>query len=164
MKLNLNLSGALGEMGLAPEDVNALFLVPAAMVAWADGEADMKELDAIAETHRCDCTEGDCLCLSEAARQFLYYNFVYQHPTAELLRSALGCLGAYLLAQPKDKADRLRLLMFSVAMDVARSSGRGVLRRLGSVGLTEKLAIANVAGALGFHDIPVLERLMEQDE
>lgn len=161
--MNVDLDSALREMGLAATDINALFLVPAAAVAWADGEADMKELEAIAETHRCDCEEGECLRLSESSRQFVYHNFVYQRPKPELLRAALGCLAAYLILLPKEKADRLRLLMFAVAMDVERSSRKGVLGRLRSVGESEKLAIANMAGALGFYDIPVLERLIEQN-
>ena len=155
----VDLDECLRQLGLAPNDVNALFFVPAAVVAWADGEAEIKELEAIAAKHRRDCDEGNCLCLSESARQFVYYHFAYQRPKPELMRVALRCLSLYLLAQTQEKADRLRELVLAVAVDVARSARTGLLSGRG-VDLAEKLALANMAGALGFHDIPaLLERL-----
>lgn len=160
--MTIDLDGGLRELGLEPKDVHALLLVPAAAVAWADGEADMKEIEAMAETHACDCEEGNCLRLVESARKFVYFNFVYQRPKPELLRAALSCLSVYLFSLPTEKAGRLRRLIFSVALDVATSSGTGVLGRRQSVGVTEKMAIANMAGALGFHDIPTLEKLIEE--
>lgn len=162
--MDATIESALREMGLEPADITALFLVPAALVAWADGDADMKELEAIAESHRCDCDEADCLCMTETARQFLYRNFAYQRPQSGVLRAALGCLNAHLFALPRDRADRLRMMIFAVAMDVAKSSHRGMLGRLRAVSEAERLAIANMAGALGFHDIPLLQTLIEAHE
>lgn len=50
--MTIELDGALRELGLTPAAANALMLVPAAVVAWADGEADMQEIEAIAGRHR----------------------------------------------------------------------------------------------------------------
>jgi hypothetical protein len=40
----VDLDDGLRELGLAAKDVHALLLVPAAAVAWADGEADMQAI------------------------------------------------------------------------------------------------------------------------
>jgi hypothetical protein len=159
--MTVDLDDGLRELGLAPQDINALLLVPAAAVAWADGEPDMKQIEAIAETHAGDCEEGDCLRLAENARKFVYHNFVYRRPKPDLLRTALSCLAVMLFSLPRDKADRLRRLVFSVAMDVAVSGG-GNLRGRRPIDITEKMAIANVAGALGFYDIALLKKLIEE--
>jgi len=154
---------ALRELGLTAATANALLFVPAAVVAWADGEADIKELEAIAARHRCDCEEGECLCLAESARQFLYYHFVYQAPKPDLVRRALACLAEQVRSQPADKADRLRQLILSVALDVARSSRQARFGRPHAVSVEERMALANVAGALGLHDVAALQRAIDAE-
>jgi hypothetical protein len=160
--MTAGLSAKLRQLGLTAKDVNALYLVPATAVAWADGEVQTEELEAIAAKHCGDCAEGSCLSLSESGRRFLFYHFAYQRPSADMLRAALRCLSDHLSGQPPEVADRLRRLVFAVAVDVARSTGARLLSRGQAVSTAEKLTIANVAGALGFHDIPALLQLIEE--
>lgn len=158
--LAFNFDERLQDLGIDEDDYGVLLLVPASAVAWADGESDMRELETIARRHQCDCEEADCLCVSEKARQFLYYNFVYRKPDAALLRKAMNCLRVFLALQEEKAADRLRWLTFEICLDVAKSSGGSLLSK--GLDQKEKLVLANIGGALGFHDMEQLEKAMSK--
>jgi len=112
---------------LKSDDAEAvLLLIPLALVAWADGDADMKEIWAIADHHVKNSCHGATLCLSEDGRRFFYDTFVYRKPNPALVEYALDLLEAHLERLAQDRAEAYRKLIFDMCDDVAKSSG-GIL-------------------------------------
>ena len=134
----------LEELGLSPDDVGALFLVPGAVVAWADNHADMNELETIASRHaHADCGE-DMICVSEEARQIIYYHFVYQYPDKYMLEKACRIIhGLIKSCSTEEERNRIRKFIADVCVDVARSSGDGLLGFLNRIDPNEKQVISN---------------------
>ncbi len=109
---------------LRTDDAEAvLLLVPLALVAWADGDVDMKEIWNIASHHAKKGCVDKVLCLSEDGRRFFYDFLVYRKPTPELIETALDLLEAHLDRLPPEKAGVMRRLIVEMCTDVARSSG-----------------------------------------
>lgn len=109
---------------LKSDDAEAvLLLIPLALVAWADGNADMKELWAIATHHARKSCSGKTLCLSEDGYRFFYDTFVYRKPDSTLADYALDLLEGHLERLSTEKADAFRQLIFDMCNDVAKSSG-----------------------------------------
>jgi hypothetical protein len=76
----------------------------------------------------------------------------------------MECLTEHVRSLPADKAERLRQLILSVALDVARSSRQARFGRPQKVTVEERMALANVAGALGLHDLAALQRAIDAEQ
>lgn len=84
-----------------------LFLVPLAVTAWVDREPVLEELMAIAGNHseeRCGQQLG---CLSDEARQFFYYQFVYRKPSADRVARVAGARWALLSMEARRQGEEL---------------------------------------------------------
>ncbi len=142
----------LNELGLQAEDAKALLLAPVAVVAWADGEADMTELETIASKHATrNCTE-DVLCISESARQFIYYNFVYTRPPRDLQEKVLALLRRILDSGAAERNRQLRDAVTAMCLEVAKSSGSGLLGFIRKLDKKEKEAMRQLVEKLQLQD------------
>jgi hypothetical protein len=132
--------------GLDREDLPVLLLIPMAEVAWADGHADAKEIDAIIDRHAPDTgliTGPDAFTLAESARQFLYRKFVYVKPDQELVAKAVRLLGDWLNEMAPADADRVRRLIVAMCFEVAERSG-GFLGLFGRISADEARVLRNL--------------------
>jgi len=131
------------KLGLDVDDKSALFLVPLAIVAWADGNADPKEIMTISTRHATHACGSDEVCLSETGRKFLYNNFVYRRPDPVTQRRVIDLLAALLDTLPLDNAVALREAITAMCVEVAESSG-GFLGIFGKVATAEKEALLDL--------------------
>lgn len=149
---NITISRELEHLGLLPKDAPVLFLVPVALVAWSDGHADMTEIEALASKHATLECDGDVLCISERARQFLYYNFVYQRPTEAMRKQTLALLAELLDTTAPDKAMKVRDMIAMMCIEMAHSTGKGLLGMVWKLDDDEKLTILDIAHALKIYE------------
>ncbi|OPZ23742.1 MAG: hypothetical protein BWZ02_03105 [Lentisphaerae bacterium ADurb.BinA184] len=155
----------LAKLGLGAQDGSVLLLVPMALVAWADGQADIEEMDAIAAKH---CTpggrtggKGGCtLRLSETARKFYYRDFVYAEPDHKMAAHLIVLLRHMLSAAPKEKADEWRVLVTQTCLEVARSSG-GFLG-MATISAREREVIEGLVARLGLSRTPEAHALLDE--
>ena len=156
----MQLDTELARLGLSGDDAQALFLVPAALVAWADGHVDMKELETLASRHRpADC-QGAMVCLSDRGRQFLYHHFIYVKPDHETITNTLRLVSAMLDLLPEDRAQRYREAIAAMCVDVARSSGSGLLSFFTKISADERAVIRQVAVILRLLDNAEIAQLL----
>lgn len=149
-----SLNDELAELGLEPRDRAALLLVPMAAIAWADGKADMAELDAIAEKHcppESSVREEGVLPLTEKARQFLNTKLLYQKPDEAFVARLVGLLLELLDETTGDTAVRKRDQIAGMCIDVADRSG-GFLGLFGRVSPAEKKAMQDLFETLRLYE------------
>jgi tellurite resistance protein len=115
------------ELGLEPETVLALQLVPLAAVAWADGKIEPREREAVLKAAAAQGIATDSL-----AGQMLH-NWLVQRPGAELMDAWKRQMRALLpLLSPKERDD-IRASALERARSVAEAAG-------GFLGLTSKIS------------------------
>jgi tellurite resistance protein len=115
------------ELGLEPGTVLALQLVPLAAVAWADGQIEPKERDAVLKAAAAQGIAADSV-----AGQMLK-NWLVQQPGAELMDAWKRQMRALLpLLSPKERDD-IRASALERARSVAEAAG-------GFLGLTSKIS------------------------
>ena len=120
-----SISLGMARYGLSPQDQGVLLLVPMAAVAWADGNADVDEMESIAgkQCRQMKSDERCILTITNKGRQFFHNKFMYQRPDARLTEELLGLLSHLLESMPEEKADALRDVILEGCVDVARTSG-----------------------------------------
>lgn len=136
----------LRKWGLDREDLPVLLLIPMAEVAWADGHADEKEIDAIIDRHSPDAVRKaapDTFTLTEAAREFLYKKFVYVKPDPALTVKAISLLAKWFDEMDEADAARARHLVVAMCFEVAESSG-GFLGLFGRISDDEARVLRNL--------------------
>jgi len=143
----MNVTEELVRLGLREGDGSMLFLVPMAIVAWADGTAEMDELWQIADYHAEKHCEANMICLSEEARQYYYYNLIYQRPDEELQTHLINLLAQVLDELPEKKATKMRDVITSMCVKVAGSAG-GILGLFRKISCKEKQAIGALVAVL----------------
>src|SRR3989339_268252 len=142
--------GEFRKWGLDREALPVLLLIPMAEVAWADGQADEKEVDAIIDRHAPASgskVSPDTFTLTEAARAFLYSRFVYVKPDPALTAKAIGLLAMWLDEMEEADADRVRHLIVEMCFEVAERSG-GFLGLFGRIGADEARVLRNLFARL----------------
>ena len=138
----------LDELGLQPEDAEALFLAPMALVAWADGKADMTELETLASKHSVRNCPENVLCISERARKFIYYNFVYTRPRKELEEKVINLLKEIMDGSSAERNNQMRDMITGMCLAVAKSSGSGLLGFIKKLDKREKEAMRQLVEKL----------------
>lgn len=122
----------LRELVSSSEGRAIMFLTPLAVVAWVDGEPEMDELMTIAGHHASERCEEEMGCLSEEARQFFYYNFVYKRPSTHLVGVSLTLLARALSRLHAEESDEVMELISRACDEVARITGGGFLKNRAS--------------------------------
>jgi hypothetical protein len=138
----------LNELGLTVRDQGVLLLVPMAMVAWADGDADVDEMEAIAG-RQCNAPNSAEKCvmdIGDSGRKFLRNHFIYRKPDPELCDKLLGLMQESLALLPDERASIYRDLVAEMCADVAHASG-GILG-IATVSAAEKQVLADLADRL----------------
>ena len=115
------------ELGLEPGTVLALQLVPLAAVAWADGQIEPKERDAVLKAAAAQGIAADSV-----AGQMLKNWLVQQHG-AELMDAWKRQMRALLLMLSPKERDDIRASALERARSVAEAAG-------GFLGLTSKIS------------------------
>lgn len=158
----LGIREELEDLGLSPEDHRILLLVPMAVVAWADGEADEKELETLADRF-CPPAPGDAdecaLHVSDDAREFFAQRLMYRKPDEKLVARLLTLLAGRLAAVVPERSDRLRAFVARHCIETARSSG-GALGLFGRISDAEEAAIRDLAAKLDLRQSPEAAELL----
>jgi len=129
------------ELGLEPGTVLALQLVPLAAVAWADGQIEPKERDAVLKAAAAQGIAADSV-----AGQMLK-NWLVQQPGAELMDAWKRQMRALLpLLSPKERDD-IRASALERARSVADAAG-GFLGLTSRISAQEKAVLAELAETL----------------
>jgi hypothetical protein len=129
------------ELGLEPETVLALQLVPLAAVAWADGKIEPRERQAVLKAAAAQGIATDSL-----AGQMLD-NWLVQQPGAELMDAWKRQMRALLpLLSPKERDD-IRASALERARSVAEAAG-GFLGLTSRISAEEKAVLDGLAETL----------------
>jgi hypothetical protein len=129
------------ELGLEPETVLALQLVPLAAVAWADGKIEPRERQAVLKAAAAQGIATDSL-----AGQMLD-NWLVQQPGAELMDAWKRQMRALLpLLSPKERDD-IRASALERARSVADAAG-GFLGLTSRISAEEKAVLDGLAETL----------------
>jgi hypothetical protein len=131
---------AIDELGVNPETLVALQLIPLVAVAWADGQIQATERNAILAAAE-DCGIGG----SPAARKLLV-SWLERNPGSELIDAWKGYASAMLASLTPEAADVMRRRLLAGARDVATAAG-GFLG-VGSISDEEKSVLDGLADAL----------------
>lgn len=126
----------------SPDGRAILFLTPLAVVAWMDGEPEMDELITLAGHHAGERCGEKLGCLSDEARQFFYFHFVYGRPSAQLVGLSLTLLAKALSKLPSKETAQTVEQLLTACGEVARTSGGGLLH--GAVSEAEDRAIGEM--------------------
>jgi hypothetical protein len=114
-------------LGLEPETVLALQLVPLAAVAWADGQIEPRERDAVAKAAAVEGVTRDSL-----AGQLLD-SWLGQRPSAELVEAWKRHMRALWPSLSPKERDEIRVSALERARSVAEAAG-------GFLGLTSRVS------------------------
>ena len=158
--MNTRIRRKMVQLGLADEDPRGLFIVPAAIVAWADGLSDMKEIEEIAARSGSRACAKVQSCVSGDVRGVVYRNFVYQKPVPDALRLVMDILRETLAVLPANEASELRTFVAVTCDAVARVSGTGLTGWFNKVAEAEKQAARDIAIDLGLHKSPEAKDLL----
>ncbi len=141
-------NAALKSVGLSTADQGVLLMVPMALVAWADGDADVDEMEAIARRQcRAHGSTGSCVMdITDSGQKYFYNHFMYRQPNEELADKMVDILADVLSALPDEKAGKLRALITEMMVDVAKVSG-GFLG-IGRIAAAEREMIQNISERL----------------
>ena len=131
---------AIDELGVKPETLAALQLIPLVAVAWADGQIQTAERNAILAAAE-DCGIGG----SPAARKLLV-SWLDRNPGSELVDAWKGYAAAMLASLTPEAADVMRRRMLAGARDVATAAG-GFLG-IGSISDEEKAVLDDLSAAI----------------
>jgi len=131
---------AIDALGVKPETLAALQLIPLVAVAWADGQIRANERNAILAAAE-DCGIGG----SVAARKLLV-SWLDRNPGSELVDAWKGYAAAMLASLTPEAADVMRRRLLAGARDVATAAG-GFLG-LGSISDEEQTVLDELAAAL----------------
>ncbi|MCF7854565.1 MAG: hypothetical protein K9N51_07205 [Candidatus Pacebacteria bacterium] len=120
-----SISLGLAKYGLSLRDQGVLVLAPMAAVAWADGNADVDEMEGIAgkQCKQMKDKEECPLSITDKGREFFHNSFMYQRPDVRLMEECLTMLADVLSSMTEDKADALREVILVGCVEVAKTSG-----------------------------------------
>ena len=131
----------IADLGVTPETVAALSLVPLVEVAWADGKLDDREKEAILKASRSELPEG-------GASYRLLESWLERRPQAKLRKAWRHYIQG--LAQELDPAEReaLRTDLLGRARHMAEASG-GFLGLGSRISRAEAEVLDDLARAFG---------------
>ena len=132
----------LAELGIRPETLAALTLIPLVQVAWADGVMDNKERDAILEGA---VSSG---ISRESASYGLLEIWTVEEPSAELTRAWRDFIAALAKELTDEERHRLRDNVLTRAYDVADAAG-GFLGSGPRVSAEERAVMDDLGSAFG---------------
>jgi tellurite resistance protein len=130
------------ELGLGPETVLAVTLVPLAMVAWADGAVQPKEREAILRA-----AEDNGIAPGSIARQLLD-GWLTQPPSAELVDAWRRYVAAIWPSLSQGEHEEIRRSGLERARTVAEAAG-GFLGLGSRVSAKERAKLDEIARVLG---------------
>ena len=154
----------LEALGLQPGDKSILLFVPMVTIAWADGKADMEELQKIAKSQRKVWDQGvTCkVSLSSRGKAFLRNHLLHTRPEAEKMDLLVDLLLVYLdSVTARNESDRLRDYITSTCIEVARASG-GLLGLLDRVGKPERKRIEELMRRLNLRDSKIAREQLRE--
>lgn len=131
----------LVELGIRVDTIEALVLVPLAMVAWADGRMEAREREAVLRG-----AEASGIVPGSPAHQLLD-TWTLQRPPRELMDSWRGYIAALLAELSADQRRALEDRILGRAREVAQAAG-GFLG-MASVSREEEEMLAELASAFG---------------
>ena len=129
------------ELGLGPETVLAVTMVPLAMVAWADGAVQPKEREAILRA-----AEDNGIAPGSIARQLLE-GWLTQPPSAELVDAWRRYVAAIWPSLSPQEHEEIRRSGLERARSVAEAAG-GFLGLGSRVSAKERAMLDEIAGVL----------------
>jgi tellurite resistance protein len=129
------------ELGLGPETVLAVTMVPLAMVAWADGEVQAKEREAILRA-----AEGNGIAPGSIARQLLE-DWLTQPPGPKLVDAWKRYVAAIWPALSPHEHDEIRQSGLERARSVADAAG-GFLGLGSRISAKERAMLDEIAKVL----------------
>jgi tellurite resistance protein len=129
------------ELGLEPETVLALQLVPLAAIAWADGQIEPRERDAVLKAAAAHGVTAD----SVAGR--LLDSWLMQRPGAELVDAWKRQMRALWPSLPPKEREEIRASAIDRARSVAEATG-GFLGLTSRISPQEKAVLDELAQAL----------------
>ena len=122
---------------ISPETITALTLIPLIAVAWADGEMDPKEIDAIRQATESAGIEPDSVC-----RQLLDA-WLAEPPGPELVEAWKGYIRSLVASASTPAVQAVRDDVLENARRVAAAAG-GILG-IGSIAKSEQAVIDDLA-------------------
>jgi len=125
-------------LGLEPETVLALQLVPLAAVAWADGEIEPRERDAVLKA---SAAQG--IAKDSVAGQMLD-SWLVKRPSAELVEAWKRQMRALWPSLSPKERDEIRASAFDRARSVAEAAG-GFLGLTSRISAQEKAVLEDLA-------------------
>jgi len=131
----------LVELGIRVDTVEALVLVPLALVAWADGKVEARERDAVLRG-----AEASGIAPGSPAYQLLD-TWTVHRPPRELLDAWRAYIAALVAELSADQGRALEQRILGRARDVAKATG-GILG-MASVSEEEEAVLAMLADAFG---------------
>ncbi|MFN3200270.1 MAG: hypothetical protein ACE366_17870 [Bradymonadia bacterium] len=142
----------LAAVGITPDTVRLMHLIPLFQVAWADGAIQAAEEDLLRrEAARCGILAGTPV--GEA-----FEGLLKTAPSKELCDAAMSYVKALMGSLPADQAEAAKKDLTKMAHTVARASG-GLFGMFFTVEAEEKSALDEITGRLNDRAEAVLESL-----
>jgi hypothetical protein len=130
----------LAELGIRPETLAALTLIPLIEAAWADGVMDAKERDAVLAGA---VTSGISV---DSASYRLLEIWTLERPAPALVSAWRDFMGALVVALTERECANLRTKVIGRAYAVANAAG-GLLDATPNVSVEERTVLNDLAGA-----------------